>query len=68
MNDKSSCTISGIQTLFSENYDLKLALSISKTESEAKKQVAHSAQVFENILPPFDAFEVIKERLNLIHD
>lgn len=68
MSYKSNFNNFGIQTLFFENYDLKLALSISKTESEAKKQVALSGQVFENILPPFDAFEIIKERLNLIHD
>jgi hypothetical protein len=67
MTDKSNYTNFGMQTLFSENYDLKLALRLSKTESEAKKKAAHSFQVFENILPPFDALEVIKERLKLIH-
>lgn len=57
-----------MQKIFSENYDLKLALSLSKTESEAKKQETRSVQMFEHILPPFDAFEVIRERLNLLHD
>lgn len=57
-----------IQKLFYENYDLKLALSLSKTESEAKKQEAHSVHMFEHILPPFDAFEVIRDRLNLLHN
>lgn len=66
MNDKTSNF--GMQTFFSENYDIKLALILSKTESEATKQASHSVQAFEHILPPFDAFEIINERLNLIHD
>ena len=56
-----------VQALFSENYDLKLALSLSKTESEAKKQETYSVLMFEHILSPSDAFEVIRERLNLLH-
>lgn len=57
----------GVQTFFSENYDLKLALSLSKTESEAKKQATNSVHMFEHILPPYDAFEIIKDRLNLFY-
>jgi len=68
MNDKTSSNNFGMQTFFSENYDIKLALSLSKTESEATKLTSHSIQAFEHILPPFDAFEIINERLNLIHD
>lgn len=65
MSDKSSFL--GIQTYFSENYDLKLALSLSKTELESKIQAGNVAQKFEHILPPFDAFEIIKERINLFY-
>lgn len=57
----------GVQTYFSENYDLKLAISLSKTEAEAKKQAINYMQTFEHILPPLDAFEIIKERLNLFY-
>lgn len=67
MSDKTISSSFGMQTFFSENYDIKLALSLSKTESEAKKYATHSILAFEHILPPFDAFEIIKERLNLIH-
>lgn len=56
------------QTQFSENYDLKLAISLSKTEAEAKKKAAIAAATsFDRILPPLDAFEIIKDRLNLFH-
>lgn len=65
MSNKSSSL--GIQTYFSENYDLKLALSLSKTESESKIQAVNVAQMFEHILPPFDAFEIIMERINLFY-
>lgn len=57
----------GMQTYFSENYDLKLALSLSKTEAEFKKQEITSMQTFEHILPPLDAFEIIQDRLNLFY-
>lgn len=50
-----------------ENYDLKLALSLSKTEAEAKKKAMKQHTGFARILPPEEAFEVIKERLNLIY-
>lgn len=56
------------QKYFSENYDLKLALSISKTEVEANKLFFSAVHNFENIVPPFDAFEIIKDRLNLFYN
>jgi hypothetical protein len=56
-----------IQADFVENYDLKLALSLSKTEAEAKKKVVKQHTGFARILPPEEAFEVIKDRLNLIY-
>ena len=65
MDDKSNSL--GLQTYFSENYDLQLALKLSKSESEAKRQVDASRLNFENILPPIDALEVIKDRLNLFY-
>lgn len=65
MSEKKSSL--SVQTYFSENYDLKLALSLSKTELESKKQEVSAAQRFEHILPPFDAFEVIRERMNLFY-
>ena len=58
----------GLQPYFSDNYDLKLALSLSKTELESKKLAVNTAQMFEHILPPFDAFEIIRERINLFYD
>lgn len=65
MSSKKNCP--NIQTYFSENYDVKLALSLSKTESEARKHATNSLQNFENILPPLDAFEIIQDRLNLFY-
>ena len=65
MPNKSSSL--SIQTYFPENYDLKLAISLSKTELESKKREVNMVQKFEHILPPFDAFEVIKERMNLFY-
>ena len=56
-----------VQAYFSENYDFKLALSLSKTEAELKKKALLASHSFEQILPPFDAFEVIKERLNIFY-
>ena len=55
------------QIYFSENYDYQLALRLSKSESEAEKNVTRALQTFEHILPPSDAFIIIKERLNLIY-
>lgn len=57
----------GIQTYFAENYDLKLALNLSKTELESKIQTVNAAPMFEHILPPFDAFEIIMERMFLFY-
>lgn len=65
MEEKSNSL--GLQTYFSENYDLQLALKLSRSESEAKKQADAVVHNFENILPPIDALEVIKERLNLFY-
>lgn len=58
---------SGLQTQFAENYDLKLALSLSKTEAEARRSANKRHTGFAHILPPEEAFQVIKERLNLIY-
>ena len=68
MNEKFNSYSFGVQKYFPENYDLKLALSLSKTESEAKRQTTNAAESFENILPPFDAFEIIKDRLNMFYN
>ena len=57
-----------LQTEFSENYDLKLALKLSKSEAEARKAATKQHSGFAKLLPPADAFEVIKERLNLIYE
>ncbi len=56
-----------LQVEFAENYDLKLALSLSKTEAEAKKKAIKQHSGFARILPPEEAFQVIKDRLNLIY-
>lgn len=65
MSDKKTPSL---QTQFADNYDLKLAISLSKTELEARKREAKPASTgFEQVLPPEDAFEVIKERLNMIY-
>lgn len=59
--------ISSLQCSFPENFDFKLALAISITESENKKRAEMSSACFENILPPLDAFEIILDRLNLVY-
>jgi hypothetical protein len=61
----SNISKKSFQSLFSENYDLKLAMNLSKTEAESKKLEHSVCHAFEHVLPPIEAFEIINERLNL---
>lgn len=67
MSEKKHHNHNSVQSFFYENYNVELALSLSKTDLEAKKQLTMASQNFENILPPLDAFEIIKDRLNLFY-
>lgn len=55
-----------IQHLFVDNYDLSLAVGLSKTEAEARRQTARRI-VLDHIVSPEEAKKIILERLNMIY-